>query len=310
MPPTVLVLGSLNIDYTAVVDRLPSPGETVLGGELLVTQGGKGANQAVASARSGAVVSLLGCVGRDDGGRIYLDKLATERVDTSLLRLCEEVPTGTALIYVERGSGENMIAVCPGANSLLSPDDVESARERIAAAGVVVAQLESPMETVIAAGRICREVNTPFLLNPSPVPPGGVPPELLVEVDYLVCNQTEMGLLADGLAGGSLRDAADLLLTRGMAAVVMTLGSEGCAVVEKTGVSRVSSFPVRPVDAVGAGDAFTGALATGLAEGRPLQEAARFASAAGALAVTTAGAMPSLPNRHQIESLLEQQSAG
>ena len=303
MPKPIVVLGSINLDYTAIVPSLPAPGETVLGGELIVANGGKGANQAVAARRAGAEVAMIACVGDDPGGATYLQALAAEGLDTCAIRVAAGAKTGTALIFVEQGSAENMIAVCPGANSLVTPQDVDAARERIAAASVVVAQLEIPLGTVAHAAALCREVGTPFVLSAAPVPSGGIPAGLLANADYLICNETEVGQIAAGL--GLLPDeAAPRLVATGMTAVVVTLGADGAEVVTVAGRSHLSTFVVTPVDTVGAGDAFTGAFAAALSEGHPLDLCATFANAAGALGATASGAMPSLPARCAIEALL------
>ncbi len=309
MPGHVLVVGSINLDQTAVVERLPGRGETILGGELVVANGGKGANQAVAARRAGAEVDMVACVGDDAGGEAYRRDLAAEGVDTAHVRVVPGAKTGAALIFVERGSGENVIAVCPGANALVTPGDVEAARERIASAAVVVAQLEVPLETVARAAALCREVGTPFLLSAAPVPAAGLPAELLANTSYLVCNETEVAQIAAGL-GLAAEEAAARLVAGGMRAVIVTLGAEGCRIVEAAGETELPGFAVEPVDTVGAGDAFTGAFAAALStapalsEGWPLPDCARFANAAGALATTKRGAMPSLPRREEIEGVL------
>ncbi len=306
MPGKIAVIGSINVDYTAIVPALPAPGETVLGGELVVANGGKGANQAVAAARAGGAVAMVGRVGEDAEGRAYVATLDAEGIDTGAVQMAPGAKTGVALIFVQRDGGENCIAVCPGANLLLSPRDVQAAAAAISEAAVVLAQLEVPVESVLCAARIARDSGAAFLLNPSPVPATGVPTDLLALVNYLVLNETEIRRLGADLGGGDAQATAHRLVAAGMRAVVLTRGAAGCTIVDERGQVDIAPFAVRPVDAVGAGDAFAGALSTALAEGHFLQEAALFANAAGALAVTAAGAMPSLPRREAVGALLSQ----
>ena len=304
MPDRVLVLGSINLDYTVTVRRLPTPGETIIGEELVVAEGGKGANQAVAAARAGAAVAFLGCVGDDDGGRRYLDKLAAEGIDISLTRVAPDVRTGTALIFVESGTGENMIAAYPGANAHLLPEDVERARPAFEHAALVLSQLESPLQTVQRAAEIAAEAGPLFVLNPSPVPADGVPVDILELTGLLICNATEMAQIVASLGEPHEESALDRLLAGRTRAVVITRGAQGCTVHTQRESYAISAYQVQAVDAVGAGDAFTGAFVAAWVEGRGLRDCARFATAAGALAVTQRGAMPSLPRRRAIESLL------
>lgn len=303
MSAHILVLGSINVDYTVLVDRIPAPGETVMGSELMVARGGKGANQAVAAARAGASVALLGCVGDDAGGRDYLAALATEGVDASLVSVAGGLQTGTALIMVEPRTGENIIAVYPGANAHMTPAHVDAGRDCLAAAKVLLAQLEVPLETVLHAARSARQVGTAFVLNPSPVPHDGVSGELLGLTDYLICNETEGTRVAEAVGAASAEAAARDLIAAGTRAVILTRGARGCTVLSPEGTCDVPPFAVQAVDAVGAGDAFAGAFCAALAEGLPLAECARLANAAGALATTIPGAMPSLPRREQINAL-------
>lgn len=300
----IVVLGSINVDLTATVGCLPGRGETVMGGALAVAHGGKGANQGVAAARAGAAVEMVGCVGDDAEGTGYLGALEAEGVGTRWVRVTRGVRTGTALILVEEGSGENMIAVCPGANAEVSAQQVEEARETLQGAALVMAQLEVPLEAVQRAAELVHEAGGRFVLNPSPVPPDGVPQALLSNVTHLVCNETEIARIGAGVGASDEGTACRSLLEQGMEAVVVTRGGRGCSLHNIHGTAHVAPFVVQPVDAVGAGDAFAGALCAALCDGAPLVEAAAFANAAGALATTVAGAMPSLPRRMAIEALL------
>jgi ribokinase len=304
MSDRILVLGSINLDYTATVGRLPAPGETIIGGELVVAEGGKGANQAVAAARAGAGVAFLGCVGDDDGGRGYLKKLAAEGVKTAFVRTVPGVRTGTALIFVEAGTGENMIAACPEANGHLSPADVEAARPAFLDAALVLSQLESPLDAVQHAAQMAVELGHPFLLNPSPVPPDGIPARIIELTSLLICNTTEIAQIATSLGEPHEESALRRLLAGRARAVIITRGAQGCSVHTRQESYNISAFKIPPVDAVGAGDAFTGAFAAAWVGGQTLRDCVWFATAAGALAATKHGAMPSLPDRNAIEHLL------
>jgi len=284
----VVVVGSANLDLVARTLRLPGPGETVLGSDFAQHPGGKGLNQAVAAARAGASVAFVGAVGDDDAGRVLRSVAATEGIDVSGLSVADGVATGRAVITVD-DSGENSIVVVPGANAFAYVGD-------LSAATVVLAQLEVPVATVIAAFAVARAAGSRTVLNPAPVPVGGLPDELLSLCDVLVPNEHEVELL-----GG-----VDELLASGVAAVVVTQGAAGVTVTEAPDATTwsVEAFEVDPVDTTGAGDAFCGALAARLAAGADLRPAVRYAAAGGALATTTAGAVPSLPHAADIERLL------
>ncbi len=304
----IVVVGSANEDLVVKAPRLPRPGETVLGDGLQAFFGGKGANQAVAAHRAGggkARVAFLGKVGADSRGDRYAEYLKSEGVDVSYLRQEEGVPTGAALIVVGP-EGENLITVAPGANMRLSTRDIEAAREVIRRARVVLAQLEVPQETVEAAFEEALRAGAMTLLNPAPVPAGGFSKGLLPLTRVLVPNRVEAEALT-GLALGSVEAAeaaCDSLRNSGPEKVVITLGGDGAAFAGPEGSGHVQPPRVEAVDTTGAGDAFCGALAAGLAEGKDLSAAVRFACAAGALCCTVRGAQPSLPSRRGIESLL------
>jgi len=283
-----VVVGSANLDLVARTLRLPGPGETVLGSDFAQHPGGKGLNQAVAAARAGVTVAFLGAVGDDDAGRTLRTVAANEGIDMSGLRVADGVATGRAVITVD-DSGENSIVVIPGANARVHVDVLP-------AATVVLAQLEVPVATVIAAFAAARSAGSRTMLNPAPVPVDGLSDELLSLCDILVPNEHEVELL-----GG-----VDRLLASGVGAVVVTQGAAGVTVTEVPGATTwsVEAFEVDPVDTTGAGDAFCGALAARLAGGDDLRPAVRYAAAGGALATTSAGAVPSLPHAADIERLL------
>ncbi|MGW2488678.1 ribokinase [Streptomyces sp. NPDC001606] len=295
----LLVVGSANADLVIDVERRPGPGETVLGGDLAVHPGGKGANQAVAAARLGAGTALLARVGDDGHGRLLLDSLRSAGVDTVGV-LVGGAPTGVALITVDP-SGDNSIVVSPGANSRLTPGDVRAAGSLFHAARVVSAQLEIPLETVVEVVRNLSP-DSRFVLNPSP--PRAVPAEVLAACDPLIVNEHEARvILGDAPAGEDPADWARLLLAKGPRSVVVTLGAEGALVCDGSGVTRVPSVTVDAVDTTGAGDAFTAALAWKLGAGATLAEAAAYAARVGAVAVTRRGAQESYPTAVEVEGL-------
>jgi ribokinase len=296
--PEIVVVGSANVDLVVPVDVLPAPGQTVLGDDHLRAAGGKGANQAVAAARLGRRVSMVGRVGDDDEGRRLLSSLSAAGVDISHVRTTSAVPTGIALITVDR-AGENTIAVSPGANARVSTSDVERAGEALRSAAVTLLQLEVALGTVTAAALAAGGT---VLLNPAPAAP--LPPELLASVDVLVPNRSELGLLAQVAEPRDLEGAvAAVRRLPAELAVVVTLGSEGALVVAGDRVEHVPAIPVDAVDATGAGDAFCGGLADGLARGVELVDAVRWAVRVAALATTRWGAQPSMPTREDVEAL-------
>jgi len=293
----VVVVGSANVDLVVPVPRHPGGGETVLGGTLTRHPGGKGANQAVAAARAGgADTTFLGALGEDESADLLRASLEGAGVRTDLLARVAE-PTGTALITVSP-DGENAIVVAPGANSLVTVGPEQA--ERLAAADVVLAQLEIPVEAVAAAAA-ARRPGALLVLNAAPS--RDLPADLWPAVDVLVVNEHE----AADLAGEAAEPAAlaRLLLER-VPAVVVTLGGAGSLVAERGGEPvAVPAFPVEPVDTTGAGDTFCGVLAASLAQGAPLVDAARLAAAAGALATTAPGAQESVPTAAAVADLVQ-----
>ncbi|OLZ60488.1 ribokinase [Amycolatopsis keratiniphila] len=286
MTSQVLVIGSANADLVVPVDRRPGGGETVLGGDTILSPGGKGANTAVAAARLGADVALLGAVGDDPYGDLLKRSLAESGVDTGSLRTSER-PTGIAYITVTP-DGENSILVSPGANSALRPEDVD-----LDGAEIVVLSLEIPLETVEHAVAKAVETGVKTLLNLSPA--AELSAKTLKGLDVLLVNEHEAAFLLGGEADFSK------LLDLGPKAAVVTLGAKGAAVVTADGVTEVSSPKVEAVDTTGAGDAFAGALATSLAKGEELVDAARKAVKVAAITVTRQGAQPSYPTASELE---------
>ena len=299
--PRVVVVGSSNTDMVIRSTRLPRPGESVVGGSFYTAAGGKGANQAVAAARAGAAVTLVAKVGTDVFGDEAVAGFRREGIECRWIARDPDAASGIALILVNR-EGENLISVALGANLRLTAAEVESAADAIRSAGVLIVQLEVALPAVRRAVRLAHSSGVPVVLNPAPAPSKPLPRALLRQVDYLVLNETEMEVIA----GTSEFTAAQSLLDAGVGHVVLTRGRKGAAVLDGTPrPMRIPAFKVKSVDAVAAGDAFVGSMATFIAEGRPLDQALRLASAAAALSVTRRGAQPSLPRRRDILKLAE-----
>jgi ribokinase len=295
----ICVVGSLNMDLVVQSPRLPRPGETLLGGPLVTFPGGKGANQAVAAARLGAAVTMVGAVADDSFGASLKRQLEADGV--GLLLDIEKERTGVALITTEP-SGENTIVVAPGANAALDPAFVKAAAATLMAVDFVVLGLEVRFEAVQAAAKAARAGKARVLLNAAPARP--LSDDFLSSIDVLVVNQHE----AVALSGGKQDATPDVLLrklrARGPKLVVITLGAKGAVAMEGQEILTQPAFKVEAIDAVAAGDAFVGAFTVALAEGRDLAAALRFACAAGALATTRRGAQPSLPRRPEVDALL------
>ncbi len=303
--PEVAVVGSANLDLVVAVETIPVAGETVLGGDLRRIPGGKGANQAVAAARLGRRVAMIGRLGDDDAATTLRSAMDAAGVDTTWLLNTDGTPSGTALIAVG-ADGDNAIVVSPGANGRVSSADVANTAQVLGAAAVVLLQLEVPLEAVEAAVRHARGT---VVLNPAPAPSSMLPDELLDGVDVIVPNQTELATLA-GYAGLSAIGKVDpdtaVALARGLsvAAAVVTLGAAGAMVVTPTDATHVPAPAVEPVDTTAAGDAFCGALADALVDGADLVRAAEWAVRVGAAATLRPGAQPSLPTPLEVDQLL------
>jgi len=298
--PKIIVVGSSNTDMVVKLPRLPSKGESIIGGEFVMPAGGKGANQAVAAARLGAHVAFVARLGNDMFGDQALAGFNAEGVNTAFIVRDDTAPSGVALIFVDT-NGDNMLAVAPGANARLSPADVDKAEQAIASADALVLQLEIPLETVRHALRVARRHGVRTVLNPAPAQ--ALPADVLALVDVLTPNEHEATLLC-GQGKQTIEQAARLLRTMGVGTVVVTLGREGAMIVSAQGEQRVRGFTVKAVDTTAAGDAFTAALACALARGDSLPAAVRFANAVGALTVTTVGAQPSLPTAAEVQAFL------
>jgi len=296
------MVGALNADLVIRVDRLPAPGETVPGRDVEVLPGGKASNQAVAAARLGGTVRLVGAVGDDDSGRMLVERAAAAGVDASFVASLPGVLTGQAIIPVD-AAGENAIILVPGANGAITAADIPA--EAYTDAAVVCLSLEVPLAVVEHAARLGTAAHATVVLNPSPFQP--LPAELLDAVDVLIVNELEAAQLLERDDGLSWPAAAEelraALAPHGIRRIVVTRGAEGAIVVDRGEPTRVPATKVSAVDTTGAGDAFTGALAVGLATGAALADAAAEASVVAALSTTRRGAQPSYPTRAELEEL-------
>ena len=298
MAAKIVVIGSFNADLTSYVARMPKPGETVHGDRFLTGAGGKGSNQAVAAARLGAEVTFIGRVGNDVFANLAYEIWDAEGVNRDFVSRDDEHATGVAPILVD-SAGENMIVVVLGANSRVRSADIDAARERIAAAHVLIAQLEINLDMVAYALETAKTQGVATILNPAPA--AALPARTIHLADYLTPNETELETLSGG--GADVEAAARKLLTRADQTAVVTLGVQGAQIVTGAGSAKVPTYEVDVVDTTGAGDAFNAGLAVALAEGMALKDAVRFANAAAALSVTKPGAAPSTPYRSEVDEL-------
>ncbi len=302
--PRICVIGSANLDFTVALPRLPRMGETVSAGTLLVNRGGKGANQAVAARRLGAEVRMIGCVGDDDSGGEIRRALREQGIGVDGIATSSDAATGTALIFVDR-EGCNQIGVAPGANHRLTVEMARAGEDAIAWAEVLVSQLEVPVPVVRWALETARRHGVPTVLNPAPVQE--LSDDILSLVTYLTPNAGEVaaltGIEVRDLESG--RQAAARLCERGAGTVIITLGEQGALVCDGASAVHFEAFPVEVVDTTGAGDAFNGALAVGLAAGGSLEQVIPLASAAAALTCTRRGAQDALPDRADVERFLQ-----
>lgn len=298
----IIVVGSINLDLIATVDRLPGPGETVPGSGFSTAPGGKGANQALAAARAGAQVRMVGAVGKDNFAAHALDCLKNAMIDLSGVGETH-ASTGTALILVG-ADGENMIAVVPGANASVLPGDLSKAFMK--KGDVVLLQHEIPLATVAAALDMAREAGAVSILNTAPFQAEAA--ELLAKADVIVANETEFDLYGKALSlDGSDRPARIAAFARRTGrTIIVTLGSEGVMAATRDDFLQVPSLPITPVDTVGAGDTFCGYLAASLGAGLGLEDALRRAAVAGALACLKPGAQPAIPLAKEVEEALAQ----
>lgn len=298
----IVVVGSLNMDLVIRAPRHPEPGETILGSDFKTFPGGKGANQAVAAARLGGSVIMIGQVGLDSFGDSLFEDVTAEGIETKYILRDPREATGVALITVDE-TRQNTIVVASGANARLTPVDVANAEEAFDGAAVLLLQLESPLPAVTKAIELAKRHGVKVVLNPAPAQM--LQTKLLNQVDYLIPNQNELALLA-GVEGTDT--AVSCLRGLGVTKLIVTLGDEGVLVVEKNKETQLRVYAVEVIDTTAAGDAFVGAFAVALTEGKSTLEAASFGNAAGALTVTRSGAQPSLPTRAELDQFLEQEN--
>jgi len=293
--PHILVVGSINIDIVALVERLPTPGETVTGGTLLVNHGGKGANQAVAAARAGGKVSFVGAYGADAFGAAARDRLLREGINVDYFQCVRDAPSGVALILVDGVTRENLIAVAKSANDAVDSAMVSDARTAFQSASIVISQLEIRDGAIEAAARICHDLGKPFLLNPAPS--RLLPKRIYESLHVIVVNEHEA---RDVTGKSDLRESVSSLHELGCKNVVVTLGSEGVMFSEGATLESIEAPKVRAVDTTGAGDCFVGWLGVGIAEGLSLRAATERACKAASLKVTREGAQTGMPYRHEV----------
>ncbi len=301
--PTIAVVGSSNMDLVVKSKRIPAVGETILGGDFIMVPGGKGANQAVSAAKLGAQVFFIAKLGDDIFGSQSLNNFKKEGVNTKYVIQTKQAPSGVALIMVDE-EGNNLIVVAPGANQRLSPQDVKEAESDIASSGALVAQLEVPIETIEFAAGLANKCKVPFILDPAPAQK--LSPQLLKMVDVLTPNETEAQLLTDIEVKDqeSAGVAAQKLLECGVKNIILTMGANGFLSASKEGTEFVPAKKVNAADSTAAGDAFTGSLAFGMAQGKTLTDAALFANNVAAISVTKMGAQPSMPTLQEVESFI------
>jgi ribokinase len=292
------------MDLVVKSPRIPAVGETILGEDFIMTPGGKGANQAVAAAKLGADVYFIAKLGNDVFAEQSLSNFKKEAVNTKYVIQTNEAPSGVALIIVD-DTGNNVIVVAPGANRMLSPEDVMRAESDITSSGALVAQLEVPLETVEFAAQLASSSGVPFILDPAPAQE--LRPELLKMVDVLTPNETEAQILTgiEVTNEDSARAAAKKLLECGVKSVILTMGAKGFLLANDDRMEFVPAVKVDAVDATAAGDAFTGSLAVGLAQGKTLADAALFANQVAALSVTKMGAQSSMPTKEEVEKFMK-----
>lgn len=301
---SVLVFGSINMDLVARTPRIPAPGETLIGHRFETVPGGKGANQAVATARLGIPTQMVGRVGGDQFGQALLAGLTASQVGCDAVLIDQSTHSGVAVITVD-DSSENNIIIIPGANGLVGAADVERLQQLLPQASVLLLQLEVPLDAVVAAAKAAKQAGVTVILDPAPAR-SDLPAELYPLIDITTPNQIETGQLA-GLPVTDLESAAKaatVLQQRGIATVITKLGKQGALCMTATETFEIPAFPVKAVDTVAAGDAFNGGLAAGLAAGMSLRQATTQASAVAALSVTKAGAQPSLPTRAELNAFL------
>ena len=296
----ICVIGSLNMDLVVKVDTMPKGGQTLIGSNFKEVPGGKGANQAVAMARLGGNVSMIGKVGNDGFGQTLLNALKTDNVNTDYIGI-EEGPTGVALITVDKNA-ENSIVVAPGANFKVAVEDIDNNIEAINNSDIVVVQLETPLETIKYGLKKAKEAGKYTILNPAPAVV--LEDEIIKNVDLLTPNETELEILSgvEINTEDDIKRAAQIMIDKGVKELIVTLGSKGSLYINKERSMFKSAYKVQAVDTTAAGDSYTGALSVAFANGKNIEEAMDFASKVGALSVMKEGAQSSLPTLKDVEN--------
>lgn len=300
----IIVIGSLNMDLVINAPRMPVIGESIIGGGFITAPGGKGANQAVAAARLGGQVTMVGCLGNDVFGSSLLKNLKDNNINIENVKILEGVSTGIAVIVLV--SGDNFIVVDPGANAMLTPEHIESLDEQIGRSDIMLVQLEIPIETVERAITMAKRHGVKVLLNPAPA--RSLPDSLLSKVDIFTPNESECGIVT-GIQAESVDSASmavKYLLGKGIPQVVITMGAKGVVYNKGSNIIHKPAYRVNVVDTTAAGDSFSGALSVALSQGKGIDEAVDFASAVGALTVTKKGAQPSLPTLEEVNAFLSE----
>jgi ribokinase len=305
MSKNIAVVGSSNSDLIIKAERIPKPGETIMGGKFYQAAGGKGANQAVAAARAGGNVNFIACIGNDVFGEEALKGFKKDNINTDHVFVDKDEASGTALILIDK-NGENSIAVASGANLSLDEEKLLIAKEAIYNSSVLLMQLETPIETIESAASIASANGVQVILNPAPAHP--LSDELLKNLTIITPNETEAEMLTgvpvNNLEGA--QKAADFLLQKGVEIIIITLGIKGAFFATNNESQLVKGFTVEAQDTTAAGDTFNGTLAVAISEGKSLVEAIKFANAAAAISVTKIGAQPSAPMRDEIDKLYSQ----
>ena len=299
----ITVIGSSNTDMIMKLNKIPVPGETLIGNEFSTAAGGKGANQAVAAARAGGNVTFIACIGKDIFGDNAIEGFKKENINTSLIKRNNDTPSGIALIFVDN-KGENSIGVAPGSNFELEPKDIDDSLDGIFDTEIVLSQLEIPIETVKHTASLARQHGNIYILDPAPAEL--LSDDLLKNITIITPNETEAEKLT-GIAvidETSAQSVCDKLHSRGTDTIILTMGSKGAFLSNSTHCCLLPSYKVDPVDTTGAGDVFNGALAKALSDGVGIKEAIEFANAAAALSVTKFGAQTSAPKESEIRAFL------
>lgn len=304
MKKNILVIGSLNADISISMEKMPIIGETVFGETIKYSNGGKGANQACAIGKLGGNIEILGCVGNDELGKKQISNLVKYNIKTDNLKIQEGIPTGTAIIYVDK-NGKNSIVVIPGANNFCDINYLRKNEESFIKSDYLVLQLEIPMETVEYSIKRGKELGKTIILNPAPAPEN-ISEEILKNIDYFTPNETELKHLAKLEKIDYIEDiekGAKYFLDKGVKNVMVTLGENGVLLVNKEEIKHFPAYKVKAIDTTAAGDCFNGAFVLGLSEGKSVEESIVFASKASSIAVTRKGAQDSIPLREEVEKV-------